>query len=55
MKALYQNKKVKVTKIVVAKQNYITHPILVQVLVRWEENGKTVSTYVDANAVEFID
>jgi hypothetical protein len=55
MEVLYQNKKVKVTKIIVDKVNYLKYPILLHVKIEWEENGEIVSNYVDANKVEFID
>jgi hypothetical protein len=55
MKALYQNKKVKITKIIVDKVNYLKHPMLTQVKIEWKENGQTISDYVDANKVEFLD
>jgi hypothetical protein len=55
MKALYQNKKVKVTKIIVIKEEFFKYPMLTQVKIEWKENGQTISDYVDANTVEFID
>ena len=55
MKAIYDNKIVKVVKIMTANSGYVTHPILIQVKVEWKENGKKFDSYVNANKIEFIN
>jgi len=53
MKAIYNNKIVEVLKLVTTTNTYITHPILVQVKIQWQEDGELVDDYVNANDVEF--
>jgi len=55
MKAIYKGKKVKVTKLVLSKSEFIKKPLLLQVRIEWKENGIIHSDYADANLVEFID
>ena len=55
MKAIYENKIVKVVKLITANSGYVTHPILVQVKIEWKEDGEKFDSYVDANKIEFLN
>lgn len=56
LKAIYQGKKVKVTKLILHKDDYIKYPILKQVRIEWKEKGKPVmSDYANVNEIKFID
>ena len=53
IKATYKGKRVNVTKLVLAKSEYINRPILSQVRIEYRENGATFTDYANANEVEF--
>ena len=54
MKAKYKDQTVKVVKLVLAYNTYVSKPILVQVKVEYKKDGQIVSDYADANEIEFI-
>lgn len=54
MKAKYKDQTVKVIKLILAYNTYVSKPILVQVKIEYKNDGQVVSECVDANEVEFI-
>ena len=54
MKVKYKNQTVKVVKLILAHNTYVSKPILVQVKIEYKKNGEIVSDYIDADQVEFI-
>ena len=55
MKGIYKGKMVKITKLVLSKNIFVSHPILVQVRIEWKEDGQTWTDYAQANEIEFVD
>jgi len=53
MNATLNGKKVKVTKLILSKSEFVTKPILSQVRIEWKDkNGTMWSDYVDANLIK---
>lgn len=55
MNAIYKGKKVRVTKLILGKNEFITYPLIVQVRIEWKKDGMKLDDYVNANEIEFID
>jgi hypothetical protein len=55
MKAKYKDKVVKITKLVLHKDIFLTYPIVQQVRIEWKDGKETISEYVDANDIVFLN
>ena len=55
MEVMYRGKKVKVTKLIIGKCEFIDYPLIVQVRIEWKKNGKMYSDYANADEIEFVE
>mgnify|MGYP003345275827 CR=1 FL=1 len=55
MEVIYRGKKVKVTKLIIGKCEFIDYPLIVQVRIEWKKNGKMYSDYANADEIEFVE
>jgi len=56
IKAIFEGKKVKVTKIVTRKDDIIPYPIILLAYITWKDkDGDILSNWVSGRDIEFID